>query len=274
MAFSVVPVTATVTGGAVVGESTSPRGVFIKLSVPLRNPFGPANSVGQDTFESPNLYAFDEDQNIHLKADLAADVGQHLIPAGKVVASHYVFFDPGPGTEIFGVVDFDSRVLAIITGTDTLAASDFLANTGVHYLSPSARGLEPGDYVTISDTNQITFHTVASSPGDYVRVLTEFSPKASRPITSLRPLSDYSKSRLQVANGYVFPSSREVVQGHEAACVHAVNVESAVQVIDFVLQDACVPARRFNRPRRSVGIKAIDTNAPIARHNSRKTRQA
>jgi len=174
----VIPLTATVTGGAVIGESTTPKGVFVKLTVPLANPSGPANSVGQDTFNTPNLYAFDEDQNINLKSDLATDVGQNPIPAGKVVASHYIFFDPGPGTEVFGVVEFDSPVLAIITGTGTLAASDFLANTGVNYLNPSARGLEPGDYVTISDKKQITFHTVASSPGDYVRVLTEFSPKA------------------------------------------------------------------------------------------------
>ncbi len=193
-----VPLVGTVTGGAVIGESVEPRGVFVKLTVPLANPHGPANSVGQDTFNSPNLYAFDEDQNIVLKADLAVDVGKNPIPAGKTVASHYVFFDPGPGTEVFGVVDFDSPVLAIITGTDTLAASDFLAKTGVNYLNPSARGLEPGDYVSISDTKQITFHTVASSPGDYVRVLTEFSPKA-RFVTSNRrnetdPLSTlYSK---------------------------------------------------------------------------------
>ena len=184
--LSVQPVSATVTGGAVVGESVSPKGVFIKLSVPLRNPHGPRNSVGEDTFQDPNLYAFDEDQNIHLKTALVTDVGMNPIPAGKIVASHYVFFDPGPGTEVFGVVDFDSHVIAIITGTDTLKASDFLANTGVNYLNPSARGLEPGDYVAISGPNQITFHTVASSSGDYVRVLTEFSPKAIR-ITSAHP---------------------------------------------------------------------------------------
>jgi hypothetical protein len=83
-------------------------------------------------------------------------------------------------------VEFDSRVIAIITATDTLAASDFLANTGVHYLNPSARGLEPEDYVAISGPNQITFSTRASNPGDYVRVLTEFSPKAIR-ITSKQP---------------------------------------------------------------------------------------
>jgi len=182
------PAGATITGGSVVGESVTPRGVFIKLSVPLKNPHGPANSVGENTFESPNLYGFDEDQNIHLKAPLTTDVGTNPIPAGKVVASHYVFFDPGPATEIVGVVDFDSKVIAIITSTGTLASSDFLANTGINYLNPSARGLEPEDYVTISGPNQIMFHTRASNPGDYVRVLTEFSPKAYR-ITKKLPES-------------------------------------------------------------------------------------
>jgi hypothetical protein len=185
-ALSAVPAAATVTGGAVVGESVSPRGVFMKLGVPLKNPYGPGNSVGENTFESPNLYAFDEDQNINLKKPLVTDVGLSPIPAGKVVASHYVFFDPGSPTEVFGVVDFDSKVIAIITSTGTLAASDFLANTGVRYLNPGARGLEPGDYVTISGANQIMFHTMASNPGDYVRVLTEFSPKAFR-ITKKQP---------------------------------------------------------------------------------------
>jgi hypothetical protein len=180
LGLSVLPASATVIAGGVLGESPLPAGKFIKLAVPLRNPFGPGNSVGENTFDNPNLYAFDEDQNILLKADLSTDVGKHLIPAGKVVASHYVFFDPGPGTEIFGIVEFDSPVLAIITSTDKLAASDFLANTGVHYLNPGARGLEPGDSVMITGPNQITFHTVASNPGDYVRVLTEFSPRAKR----------------------------------------------------------------------------------------------
>src|SRR5262249_52756596 len=160
-------------------------GRFIKLSVPLSNPLGPPNSVGQDTFNTPNLYGFDEDQNIFLTKNLITDVGKNPIPSGTTVASHYVFFDPGPAQEILGTVEFDSPFLVIITSTDNLAASDFLAKTGVHYLSPGARGLEPGDYVFISGPNEITFHTIASSPGDYVRVLTEFSPKARR-VTELK----------------------------------------------------------------------------------------
>ena len=82
---------------------------------------------------------------------------------------------------MIGTVNFDSDILGIITTTNDLAASDFLANTGVNYLNPGNRGLEAGDSVTISSPRQILFDTVASSPGDYVRVLTAFSPAASTP---------------------------------------------------------------------------------------------
>jgi hypothetical protein len=177
VAISISTAAATIIGGTVTGGTAmAAGGSFVKLTVPLGNPHGPANSVGNDTFQTPNLYGFDEDQNIHLAAPLTVDVGPSPIPAGMVVASHYIFFDPGPAQTIVGTVDFDSDILGIITATGTLAASDFLANTGVNYLNPGARGLEPGDSVTISGTRQILFDTSASSPGDYVRVLTAFSP--------------------------------------------------------------------------------------------------
>jgi PEP-CTERM putative exosortase interaction domain len=176
------PATATITGGDVTGGTAQAAGgSFVKLTVPLANPFGPPNSVGNDTFQSPNLYGFDEDQNILLAAPLVVDVGGGPIPAGSIVASHYVFFDPGPSEHVIGTVDFDADILGIITSTATLAASDFLANTGVNYLNPGLRGLEAGDSVTISGPRQILFDTVASSPGDYVRVLTAFSPAAAVP---------------------------------------------------------------------------------------------
>ena len=75
-----------------------------------------------------------------------------------------------------------------------LAVSDFLANTGVHYLNPSARGLEAGDSVSISGPNQITFDTRASSPSDYVRVLTEFSPRAKRITSGARKYARMKRS--------------------------------------------------------------------------------
>lgn len=173
------PVSATIIGGSVTGGTAfTAGGTFVKLTVPLANPFGPPNSVGNDTFQSSNLYGFDEDQNILLGAPLMIDVGSSPLTAGMIVASHYIFFDPNSTESIIGTVDFDSDVLGIVTSTNHLLSSDFLANTGVNYLNPSARGLEYGDFVTISGLRQIQFDTQASSPGDYVRVLTAFSPAA------------------------------------------------------------------------------------------------
>lgn len=151
----------------------------MQLTPPLNNPFGPWNSVGNNNFQSPNLYAFNEDQNIVLGAPLQTNIGLDPIPAGTEVASHYVFFDPGPTQSIIGTVDFDADILAIITARGTLSASDFLANTGVNYLNPGARGLEAGDVVTITGPRQITVDFTASTPGDYIRVITEFSPIAA-----------------------------------------------------------------------------------------------
>jgi hypothetical protein len=153
---------------------------FVKLTVPLANPFGLPNSVGDDTFQSPNLFGFDESQNTAvIGSPLLLDEfsGANTLPVGTIVASHYIFFDPTNG-HVTGMVNFDSNVLGILTSTSHLAASDYLANTGVNYLNPGARGLEAGDSVTISGPRQILFDTFASTPGDYVRVLTEFSPSA------------------------------------------------------------------------------------------------
>jgi hypothetical protein len=165
------PAAATIISGNVSGgTATAAGGTFIKLSVPLSNPLGPANSVGDDNFQNSNLYGFDENQNILLASALMVDVGSNPIAAGMTVASHYVFFDPGPTQNIVGTVNFDSDVLGVITSTGRLAASDFLANTGVNYLNPTQRGLEAGDSVTISGLRQIAFNTSADTPGDYVRV--------------------------------------------------------------------------------------------------------
>ncbi|MBL8220573.1 MAG: PEP-CTERM sorting domain-containing protein [Bryobacterales bacterium] len=173
-----VPASATITGGSI--NSGAAGATFIKLNVPFTQS-NPDNTVGNNTFQSIHLYGFDEDQNIVLAAPLTVDVvpsGPLTLPTGTTVASHYIFFDPAGTTSIDGFVNFDSDIVAIITSLNNLTGSDFLANTGVTYLSPGLRGLESGDSVTISGARQIRFDTTASTPGDYVRVLTAYSPSA------------------------------------------------------------------------------------------------
>jgi len=167
---------AIVTSGDVTGGTalTIDGGVFEKLTPPI-------GMAGNDNHQSPNLFAFDETQNVVIPAggvttnQCFAAVGTCPIPEGTVVASHYVFFDPDPIRTQEGTVDFDSDVYAIISSTANLLASDFLITTNADYQNPGARGLEAGDFVTKTGSQQITVDWAASTPGDYVRVLTLFS---------------------------------------------------------------------------------------------------
>lgn len=178
---------ATIVSGAV----TNGGGTFVKLGLPF-TASNPDNTVGNDTFQNLNLYGFDEGQNIVISTNLSVDdvanglgggAGNGTLASGTVVASHYVFFDPAGTASQKGVITFDSDVLAVISSTGRLAASDFLISTGVTYLNPTARGLEAGDFVTITGLREISVNWTASSPGDYIRVLTAFSPAVPEPST-------------------------------------------------------------------------------------------
>ena len=168
-----VPASATVIGGGI--ERQNGNGRFVKLKTD--EPF----AVGYDTFDDENLYAFDEDQNILLEEAIRVDIGGEdgLISAGTVVASHYVFFDSLAGIHI-GYVDFDAAILGIAAFQPTMAATDFLANTSVEYISPDLRGLETGDYVWVDreDPHRLWVYWAGSSPGDYIRVFTAKSAGA------------------------------------------------------------------------------------------------
>lgn len=190
--------TATIIGGAVTSASSPVTGIdfsatssFVKLTVPFDTPVGPPNTVGDDTFQNTNLYGFDEDQNVQVETtplayDLTvggtwppAALGGSL-PVGTTVASHYLFFDPDRLTDVTGWVEFDSDIVAVIVSRGLLADSDYLANTGVTYLNPDLRGLESyQDAITSVEPRRIFLSFRASTPGDYIRVLTTFSPGAA-----------------------------------------------------------------------------------------------
>ncbi|MCA8880523.1 MAG: hypothetical protein KDA73_11320 [Rhodobacteraceae bacterium] len=178
------PAGATVVGGAITGGSAARNGEFVKLDPE------DAFRVGQDTFQTENLYAFDEDQNITIPAPIEVDIGTGP-QTGEVVASHYVFFDPGSGRSQTGYVEFDAPIYGVAAQRGTMADSDYLANTQVTYLSPGARGLEGGDKVEIDpeNPNRLLVNWAASSPGDYVRVFTRRSPLADAASGGKVPLS-------------------------------------------------------------------------------------
>jgi len=165
------PAMAFVIGGRIMQQTGN--GQFEKLET--KTPF----DVGADNFDSCNLFAFDEDQNILLVEPIRVDIGglNGFIKAGTIVASHYVFFDSIDGFHA-GHVDFDAPVLGIAALQGTMGATDFLANTSVNYISTELRGLEPGDYAWIDpeDPHRIWVSWAGSSPGDYIRVFTARSP--------------------------------------------------------------------------------------------------
>lgn len=167
LAMATTPALATVLDGEIMQQNGT--GEFVKLDT------DESFAVGNDTFDDENLYAFDEDQNILLEDPIRVDIGGEdgTIPAGVIVASHYVFFDSLRGIHI-GYVDFDSAILGVATFQDTMAATDFLANTSVEYISIDMRGLERGDYVWIDreDPHRLWVYWAGSSPGDYIRVFT------------------------------------------------------------------------------------------------------
>jgi len=183
LSLAAVPVHATIVGGAVTGGSAlGLGGVFVNLTVPFSSS-SPTNTVGEDNFQNPNLYGFNEEQNIVLTSTVTVDIGTSPT-AGQEVASHYIFFDPlSTGTSQPGYVLFDADIYGIATSTANMNASDFLANTGVNYLNPTLRGLESGDFVSIdgSDAKRLNVNWTAASPGDYVRVFTMHSELAELP---------------------------------------------------------------------------------------------
>ncbi len=174
------PAAAWVLGGEIVQQSGAGEFVILDPSEPF--------AVGADTFNTDHLYAFNEDQNITLIEPIRVDIGGCMaaptgrggvIAAGTVVASHYVFFDSVDGIH-YGYVNFDAPILGIAAFQDSMAATDFLANTNVTYLSLELRGLERGDQVWVDedDPHRLWVYWAGSSPGDYIRVFTAQSSAA------------------------------------------------------------------------------------------------
>ncbi len=161
---------AVVMGELTGGTAFDNGGVFEQL-----NP-APGFTVGNNHQQSNNLFAFDEQQGVTL---LSAVGG---LAAGTVVNSHYVFFDPGPSLRGIGYVDFDGDILGVLSDKSDMDMTDMLlGNANVNYVSVALRGLEAADSFNIVG-NRLNVNFRASSPGDYIRVLTA-APAVPEPAT-------------------------------------------------------------------------------------------
>jgi hypothetical protein len=179
MATISIPAHGAVISGNLNGGSVNGIGSFVKL-----DPIAIGFSVGNDNFNTKNLYAFDERQGATLTAALAANLGITNIPVGTRINSHFLFFDPLARETLQGNVIFDTPVIAAITLRPQLIGSNYLGNANVTYVTPASFGLEPGtDFVTLSSPNansiRINFLT-ADSPGDHFRIITA-APVAAVP---------------------------------------------------------------------------------------------
>jgi hypothetical protein len=159
-AFALVPATANaaIISGQVTGGNSG--GSFQELTP------GAGFAVGYNNHQSPNLFGFDELQNVVLTESIAG------IAAGTRVASHYVFFDP-TGGRLAGNVTFSSTILGLVTTTPMLKATDATFGlSGVNYLNPEQRGIELANDSATFSGNQVFVNFGAGTPGDYIRVLT------------------------------------------------------------------------------------------------------
>tara|TARA_B110000495_G_C22985432_1_gene579709 strand:+ start:697 stop:1191 length:495 start_codon:yes stop_codon:yes gene_type:complete len=141
------------------------------------------------------LLAWNEIQNHTLISDIKVDrvfdqnasfveavSGGYVLKAGTVVSSHYFQWDPGNGsaTRVSGTIQLDAQVFAVLTADQNLFDSDFLGLPGVNYNDFTLRGIESGDTTTFNGSD-LDFSWFTGSPGDWVRVLSAYSPIASIP---------------------------------------------------------------------------------------------
>ena len=179
------------TGGA--NDCTS-TGTACSIATPGGSPPIP-NPIKKDP-NNGTLLVWDEQQNVELELDLLVDRvadenasfvmgdgnGGFKILAGTIVSSHYAQWDPEPlgDPRIDTTLLFDSDIFAFITEDGKLFGSDeALGLPGFDYADFGLRGLESGDTTEFGeDLTKVEISWAATSPGDWTRIITAFSPAA------------------------------------------------------------------------------------------------
>lgn len=127
---------------------------------------------------------FNEAQGVYLLSPIAVD-GGGSIAAGTTVDSHMIFlnaFDSGYDTISHSNVtwEFSGPILGVMSGVNgglEYMSTDILGSTSTEYPDPmyAHRGLEDGDAygILLLEPNKLVVSMVVSSPGDWIRVVTE-----------------------------------------------------------------------------------------------------
>lgn len=158
------------------------------------------------------LLGWDEKQNVTLTENLyvnrvadpdAVFIGMDsagvFIEAGTVVSSHYFQWDPGNGSNsrVTSQLNFDSEIFAFITSdTNLFGSDDPLGLDGFDYADFGLRGLESGDTTDFApggDDSLVDISWSASSPGDWTRLITAFSPGGGDPDEPLPPVASVTE---------------------------------------------------------------------------------
>lgn len=165
-----------VVGGAVTnGVAQDNGGTFIELSPVL------GFTIGADEINTFDLHAFNEEPAMATEEEIIGEVGE-TIPAGAVVASHYVFFDPPhPHINIEGYVEFEHRVVSVQTSNSGIHETREHGLDHVWYRRSPVRGTESyEDAVWIDPLNpkRVWVSFFASRPGDHIRVFTEAADRS------------------------------------------------------------------------------------------------
>lgn len=171
LALSAPAGAAVVIGQAVSGNAVAQGGVFQLIAPPA--------AVGQNNLQSLNLIAFNEKQKLVLPSALVPSIGAP-IAAGTRVSSHIIAFDPVASRTVNGWVEFDGRVLGILTTRSALLATNgLLGAPGTTYNMPGGVGLEANDMAQVDLFNpwRINVRMTAGSPGDLIRVITAVVPE-------------------------------------------------------------------------------------------------
>lgn len=174
MAMVSAPASAVTTVDGTAAGSASGGPLVPVLFEEITNPVTGQN-VGDDPFNLPSLFFMREATNINV-GPLSSIVS---LSADTMVDSFYILFDPettNPASTVVGEITFGQDILAIITDTDDLEATDSrFGRTDVDYRNDPFRGLEGNDSASFLD-DTLNVEYVATSPGDFIRVLTVAAP--------------------------------------------------------------------------------------------------